>query len=118
MNFIISTHILGELERVCDSIAIMESGRLVLSGNLKELVGRMFRHTYRVTVPGAVIEDLSGLGDVSTEAYPNFTIETELPESEFCTQLFEILKTKDIPPYRISLVKQSLESIFETALKK
>jgi len=118
MNFIISTHILGELERVFSNITIMDGGKVVLSGRLDDLIGKMFEKTYRVTAPGATADYFSEVGKVSEEGNSNFTIRTELSDEVFNVKLFEILKRHDIAPRYLGPVIPSLEMIFERALKK
>ena len=117
MNFIISTHILGELERVCDNIAIMDMGKVVLSGRLDKLIEQMFKSTYRVTVPGANAEIFSVLGSVSEEEGSNFIIRTELSEDIFIGKLFNILKKHDLTPRFLGPNNPSLELLFEKALE-
>jgi len=44
----ISTHILTDVERVCDRVAILDHGRLVTTGLMAELLDRYARPIYRV----------------------------------------------------------------------
>jgi ABC-2 type transport system ATP-binding protein len=43
-----STHILTDVERVCDRVAILDHGRLVTTGPMNELLERYARPIYRV----------------------------------------------------------------------
>ncbi len=43
-----STHILTDVERVCDRVAILDHGRLVTTGPMDELLGRYARPVYRI----------------------------------------------------------------------
>jgi ABC-type multidrug transport system ATPase subunit len=36
---LVSSHVLSEVERVCDKVAILNEGHVVASGSLPELVG-------------------------------------------------------------------------------
>ena len=45
---IVSTHVLGDVERVCDRIAILDRGRLVTSGPLDELLAAHARPIFRL----------------------------------------------------------------------
>ncbi|NLU79271.1 ABC transporter ATP-binding protein [Micromonospora sp. HNM0581] len=66
---LLSSHILSEVEKVCDTVTIIRSGRTVESGTLAEL-----RHLTRTTVTALVGEDpgvlagLAGVHDVTTTA--------------------------------------------------
>ena len=46
----LSSHLLGEVEQVCDRVAIIDRGRLVTAGTIESLGGA--RHRVRVTVAG------------------------------------------------------------------
>ena len=65
---LLSSHILAEVERLCDRVSIVRSGRCVESGTLSEL-----RHLTRTTVradtahPAAGLTDLAGVHDLLVE---------------------------------------------------
>ena len=48
MGFLISSHILSELEKICDMVAFVYAGKVSLAGKLKELI-REFRGLFRVS---------------------------------------------------------------------
>ena len=62
---LLSSHILGQVERLCDRVTIIRSGRAVQSGTLEEL-----RHLTRTSIvarlrhPGASLDDLPGVHDL------------------------------------------------------
>jgi ABC-2 type transport system ATP-binding protein len=58
-----SSHVLSEVERVCDRVAIVRAGRLVLSGNVDELRAQR-RRRVELRFEGAA-PDLSGVEGVS-----------------------------------------------------
>ena len=43
-----STHVLADVERVCDRVAILDRGRLIVEGQLDELLGRFALPIYRL----------------------------------------------------------------------
>jgi ABC-2 type transport system ATP-binding protein len=47
---VLCSHLLGQVEEVCDRIAVMDRGRLVLEGRLDEVLARRDRH--QITVEG------------------------------------------------------------------
>lgn len=60
-----STHILGDVERVCDSVAILERGRIVASAGIDELTSRAATNRLLLEVEGegavaAVADQLRG----------------------------------------------------------
>jgi ABC-2 type transport system ATP-binding protein len=49
-SFLISTHILSDLEKVCDWLAIIDSGVMVDQGSVSELSGKHSANTYKIVV--------------------------------------------------------------------
>ena len=43
---LITSHLLGQMEELCDRIAILDRGRLILEGSVTDLVGRTGRQTF------------------------------------------------------------------------
>jgi ABC-2 type transport system ATP-binding protein len=56
---LITSHLLGQIEEICDRVAILDRGRLVLEGDVRELVGRADRQALIVeSLPAAELEEL------------------------------------------------------------
>lgn len=59
----INSHLLMEVERICDRVVIMDSGRVLRAGSLEELTGGVGRMRFRIgPSPAAVLSELSDLG--------------------------------------------------------
>lgn len=65
-SFLISTHVLPELEKVCESLVIINEGRIVDEGGLEELSSKYYAHslTVRVDEPLKFMEWLGSLSYV------------------------------------------------------
>jgi len=61
-----STHIMEQAEKLCDHIALVTNGRVVLEGNLQELKRARGGNSYRVVVDGPVdtVRSVPGVLDV------------------------------------------------------
>ena len=57
---LLSSHILAEVEQLCDRVSIIRAGRTVESGTLTEL-----RHLTRTTVRAETVRPVEGLGELS-----------------------------------------------------
>ena len=57
---LLASHILAEVEALCDRISIVRSGRMVVSGTLAEL-----RHLTRTNISAEVEQDPSGLNGLT-----------------------------------------------------
>ncbi len=56
---LITSHLLGQIEDICDRVAILDRGRLVIEGAVRDLVGRTDRQALVVEpLPPAEIEEL------------------------------------------------------------
>jgi len=49
-SFLISTHILSDLEKVCSWLSIIDGGRIVDQGTIDELSGKYSANTYKIVV--------------------------------------------------------------------
>jgi ABC-2 type transport system ATP-binding protein len=63
VSFLLSSHILPELSRVCDSVAIINWGKVIASGNVNELYEKYSAGTVRITTdkPDALAVELRKL---------------------------------------------------------
>jgi ABC-2 type transport system ATP-binding protein len=67
----LSSHLLDEVEKVCDRVAIVDQGRVVVQGSIDELTGRAARHELIVGV------DDVGLAALTLDGDPNVRSLTE-----------------------------------------
>ncbi len=61
----ISSHILSELQDLCDSVTIIDRGRVKFSGSMEELAGgasTLVRYAVSLAAPSAALDDLIGAG--------------------------------------------------------
>ncbi|MHC1605679.1 MAG: ABC transporter ATP-binding protein [Candidatus Methanofastidiosia archaeon] len=116
INFLISTHILGELERVCDTIMIFNLGKMLLYSSFDEAMCRYFTDTYRIVAKGLLAKDLKTLAKniIKVDKY-EFMVEPNDPVL-FKEMLFKKLIEKNIAPDEFVKVKPTLENIFEQEL--
>jgi ABC-2 type transport system ATP-binding protein len=64
-----SSHVLSEVERVCDRVAIIRQGRLVAAASVDELRGRRRRHVeIRVDGPLPVLDGVPGVSVTQVRA--------------------------------------------------
>lgn len=58
-TILITSHLLGQIEDICDRVAILDRGKLILEGAVRDLVGRTDRQALVVpTLPEAELADL------------------------------------------------------------
>ncbi|GIF42466.1 ABC transporter ATP-binding protein [Actinoplanes xinjiangensis] len=70
---LLNSHLIGEVERVCDRVVILDHGRVAASGTLAELLGRRSLRLSLTDVTAeaaAILEPFTRDGDVYTVALP------------------------------------------------
>ena len=58
---VFSTHVLSDVERVCDRVAILDRGQLVIESPIEELLGRFAPPVYVIEADPGAGEALAGL---------------------------------------------------------
>ncbi len=71
----LSSHVLSEVERVCERVGVVRSGRLVAEENVHDLLGKRLRHvavTFAEPTPASFLAALPGVDGVT--AHNEFTL--------------------------------------------
>jgi ABC-2 type transport system ATP-binding protein len=117
---LLSSHVLTDVERICDRVAIIDAGRLVTESPVDELLERFALPIWRLEVEPAGTEGLRALADaLRTEAWVQ-TVDisasalriavTEDPEAGH--RLFEIVATHRLPVVAVERARPTLEDVF------
>ncbi len=64
VSVLLNSHLIGEVERVCDRVVILDRGRVAASGSLAELLGQRELRLHLTTVDTAAQERLAVTGTV------------------------------------------------------
>ncbi len=64
---LLNSHLIGEVERVCDRVVILDKGRVAASGTLLELLGQHEVRLHLTDVPADVETRLAATGSVTRE---------------------------------------------------
>ncbi len=106
----INSHLLGELEMICDSVAIMDQGQLIRQGTIQELTDKSRRYEIRVgqNIPSGLTERLRRDGveiDGDTLSVYQGTAEPMQP-------IIDALRAEGVTIMEMREVRQSLEELF------
>ncbi|HEX3218877.1 MAG TPA: ABC transporter ATP-binding protein [Candidatus Limnocylindria bacterium] len=115
-----STHILNDVERVCDRVAILDRGRLVTESAVDALLARYAADVYLVEPEGATPERLqrvaTALGEVDGVARADPTngrVRVMVRDANFVNhRLLGAMATLDIPIASFERQRPTLEDVF------
>ncbi len=109
----LSSHILDEVEKTCDRVAIVDRGEIVLTGSLDELSreGKP-RVLIEVDAPSEAMTILTGVSGVLEVSGDNGVIEASLADVDLIPELNRRLVESGIPVRRLEPVRASLEERF------
>jgi len=109
----ISSHILSEVEVVCDRVGILQNGELRKVGSVQELSGAAGATIVLERLPAAVFEGIAATGACVTIEPGKVTI--QCANQAVRRQVEELLARHQAQIVRVEAVTQSLEEIFLSA---
>jgi len=123
VTFLISSHILPELSRVCDSVAIINEGRVLASGPLTELFERYSAKVIRITTdkPEAFANELRMLSyveKISIDSRGVSLVAAEGMESNIYEDAPKIAKNINAAILGIELGTASLEQLYYKVVRE
>lgn len=117
-TIVFSTHILSDVERICDSIGVLNQGKLVLQGAVSDIKEKYRKDILQIEVAGRVnIKELEAgmleLPFVSRINSNGNKLELQIGSVEqYGPDVLSYLVQKKIPLLRYELMEPSLEKVF------
>lgn len=108
----INSHLLSEVELICDRVAIMKAGELAWQGTLPEI--QSTHHIYRFVVEPSLIEEARNILDNAFHSarINEEGIDVEMLEKSGVSKAIDLLRADGIPIYEIRFHKRTLEEFF------
>jgi ABC-2 type transport system ATP-binding protein len=113
-----STHILSDVERICDRVAVLHDGKIQLCGTLQELKAQHKAETLVLEFQNQA--DCNKFVGLMTEKYTD--LKCDVNGNEACihtdnlpkiqTQAMELMVRESILPIRMEALEPSIESLF------
>lgn len=122
-TILFSTHILSDVEKICDSIGILHNGKLQAYGSLHELKEKYSKKSVEILFQTSAdcrkfIENFSSDKDYGTITNKELTVLIETDKKEEIGQdILEQLTRQKITPAEYKLLDTSLEDIFLEVIK-
>lgn len=115
---VFSTHILSDVERICDSIGILDQGRLVLEGTVTEIKNNNRNDVIQIELgenypAEELLIKLRELSFILDTSYLNNRIDIKLTKPEqYNEALLEFLVKEKVAIQRFEVLEPSLENLF------
>jgi ABC-2 type transport system ATP-binding protein len=112
----LNSHLLSEVEAVCDRVAILDKGRLIRIGPVTGLTGG--KPSYQIIVGELAQEIVEKIRSVHSEArFDGNRIEVTLDEVQQINALIDILRQNGVEVVSVTPIKMSLEDSFMQIIK-
>lgn len=115
---VFSTHILSDVERICDEIGLLHNGKLALQGNMNDIHKLRKRDGYEIEFYR--MEDARIFSELFTGS--EFISKTQLlykeRDEEDMLKAMKILYEHNLHPQKIEMREATLESLFMEVVKK
>jgi ABC-2 type transport system ATP-binding protein len=120
MNFLISTHILSELEKVCDSVIILNEGSVLAFGSLSDLAVQYSSRKYfvRVDKPKVFVAGLSDETRKRADVRGDGIFVEADDDGGLLKELNETFRSKAFALEEFRLLTPTLEDIFVEAMRR
>ncbi len=119
----VNSHLLGELEMVCDRVAIMSKGTVVRQGTIRDLTERSRRYEFLCT--GLPSDEgfrlaLASLGATAAPPAPDGAAGIELASVEpaAAQPVVDLLRSRGVTIVSMRPVRQSLEDLFIETIRQ
>jgi ABC-2 type transport system ATP-binding protein len=116
MSLVLCSHLLRDVERVCESVIVVDRGRIAASGVVADLTGPR-RSVFDLRVKGeaaGLLEALRVLGGEWHEAEDGYRV--FVPEGEGAALLFRLARERGVQVRYLRPGTESLEDVFLRAL--
>jgi len=119
-KIILSSHLLPDIERVCDHIAVLHQGQLQFAGTLEEMRGgSSLRWEIRVKEgEDRLIEAARGVGATIEHLPTGRALVVVLPEGQTTSLLFKLARTAGVQIRHLAPLRATLESAFLRTVQK
>lgn len=115
-TIILSTHVMHQVEQLCDDICLIDKGKAILQGNVREIKKSFGRDTVLVEFEG----DASFINDYPSLKIINQTsrsLELKILNADFETKPFLTNLNDKLDVYKFELVEPSFHEIFIQSVK-
>jgi ABC-2 type transport system ATP-binding protein len=114
-TIIVSTHILSDIDQVCDHVGVMHEGRMIFSGAMQDMKRRLRRDDFSLEVGGSeadiqrLVGQMNGIDGVNVEVRAANTLMVRIAqERSQAAALAELLKMVDAAGLPLAAIHSNL----------
>ncbi len=106
VSFVLISHILSELERACTHVAFMQSGRIIESGRINEVIPRLTKGRYRIKCSESHllidrIREIDGTTSARILGPTSISLETDCDYDDVRIRIEQIATSLDVKIYSL-----------------
>jgi ABC-2 type transport system ATP-binding protein len=109
---ILTTHYLEEAESLCRNLAIIDHGRIIEQGPMKQLLAKLDVEAFVFDIDGTLPSELPALPNMRLQAPNDHTLTLEMPRSQDLNGVFAALSTAGIRVRSMRPESNRLEELF------
>jgi ABC-2 type transport system ATP-binding protein len=115
IHVVVSSHLLAEVERVCDGVVVLEDGRLAGSGGIRDLAtDPQGPHVVEIDGPSQRLQELVVAAGFVARILGPYAVAVELGSDDF-DRFRDVIADAELPLRRFEPIRTSLEErFFET----
>ena len=111
ISIVMATHLLGDVQQVCDHVVMIDSGRLVVSGETESLLERT--GMVSVDVGRHTLELVAALAEIGVTAVViDGVVEATIDGDEHMDLVRDLVADLGLPLFRLSTRRTSLDEVF------
>lgn len=112
MTILLTTHYLEEVERLCNTLAVIKNGEIIINTSKKEFFAQMEASTFEITLDKEY-QNIPALQLYSHTLSWNI-LHISISKQKTLNEIFEILNTQNIWYMNITNITNELETLFES----
>lgn len=121
MKFFISTHILSELEKICNWVSIINNGTIIDQGFVQDLSKKYSANIYKITVPNPqkLIKNLQNQPYIEKTWQEENSIYAKIKDTEaFLQDISKITTKQKMKIQELRPLYTALEEIYDVAIRR
>jgi ABC-2 type transport system ATP-binding protein len=127
-TILVATHILNDIDQICDHVGVMHEGRMIFSGPMREMKRRLRRDDFTLEVDGPpegvqqVVQQAGSLDGVAIRAGDNHTLVVQVAErrsrAEALAQVLGLVHTANLALQTIQSAQNETEHAYLQLLQE